>query len=195
MWRITNLKKIYSGILIVAFTISNVFFGFPIDLVINKLNESKIVDNLYWAMKDKDVVDRGDVNIPTVVKQALAAQSSIDNAVSTAVTEHLSASPKTVFISQSTGYSFYVDSTGVCAYSKTTDGGSSWGAAVTVDSQTDCTSMAVWYDGWTPGDAGTRIEKILPRNPLRWHENYENWLVIMLGLVIASASAARFARR
>lgn len=157
MWRATNIKKSYAAVLLVAFTISNVFFGFPIDLLINKINESKIVDNLYWAMKDKDVVDRGDVNIPTVVKQALAAQSTIDSAVSTTVTEHLSGSPKTVFISQSTGYSFYVNSGGECSYSKTTDGGSSWGTAVTVDSQTDCTSIAVWYDQWTPGDAGTRI--------------------------------------
>ena len=32
-----------------------------------------------------------------------------------------------------------------------------------------------------------RIEKILPRNPLRWYENYENWIIIILGLVIAYA--------
>jgi len=143
--------------LLVAFTISNTFFGFPIDIVINKINESKIVDTLYWAMKDKDVVDRGDVNIPTVIRQALAAQSSIDNAVSTTVAEHTNGSPRTVFVSESTGYAFYVDSSGVCAYSKTTNGGSSWNTPVTVDSQTDCLKIAVWYDGWTPGDAGTRI--------------------------------------
>ena len=143
--------------MLVAFTISNTFFGFPIDIVINKINESKIVDTLYWAMKDKDVVDRGDVNIPTVIRQALAAQSSIDNAVSTTVAEHTNGSPRTVFVSESTGYAFYVDSSGVCAYSKTTNGGSSWNTPVTVDSQTDCLKIAVWYDGWTPGDAGTRI--------------------------------------
>ena len=32
-----------------------------------------------------------------------------------------------------------------------------------------------------------RIEKILPRNPLRWYENYENWIIIVLGLTIAYA--------
>jgi len=32
-----------------------------------------------------------------------------------------------------------------------------------------------------------RIEKILPQNPLRWYENYENWIIIILGLVIAYA--------
>ncbi len=32
-----------------------------------------------------------------------------------------------------------------------------------------------------------RIEKILPQNQLRWYENYENWIIITLGLVIAYA--------
>jgi len=29
-----------------------------------------------------------------------------------------------------------------------------------------------------------RIEKISPQNPLRWYENYENWFIIIVGLVI-----------
>lgn len=157
MWRTTKIKKIVAGILVVVFTVSNVFFGFPIDFFIDKINESKIVDNLYWALKDHDVVDRGDVNIPTVVKQALAAQATIDNAVSTGVSRNVSGSPRTVFTTQSIGYTFYVDSSGACVYSKTSDGGASWGGAVTVDPQTDCLALAVWYDQWTPGDAGTRI--------------------------------------
>jgi len=42
-----------------------------------------------------------------------------------------------------------------------------------------------------------RIEKILPRNPLRWYENYENWIILILGLVIAYAvyKAARSKRQ
>src|SRR3989338_5530897 len=32
-----------------------------------------------------------------------------------------------------------------------------------------------------------RIEKILPRNPLRWYERWEIWIIIVLGLVIAYA--------
>lgn len=31
----------------------------------------------------------------------------------------------------------------------------------------------------------TRVEKIPPQNPLRWYENYENWLIIVLGLAVA----------
>jgi len=32
-----------------------------------------------------------------------------------------------------------------------------------------------------------RTAKILPKNPLRWYENYENWIIIILGLVIVYA--------
>jgi len=32
-----------------------------------------------------------------------------------------------------------------------------------------------------------RMVKINPQNPLGWYENYENWLIIVLGLVIAYA--------
>lgn len=83
---------------------------------------------------------------------------TIDATVSTAVTEHNGSSPTVVFTTDTTGYAFYVDSNGACVYSKTTNGGTSWGTAVTVDAQTDCTGIAVWYDRWTPGDTtGTRI--------------------------------------
>ncbi len=80
-----------------------------------------------------------------------AAVVTIDNNVSLTATEHLFAGSQTVFTSDQVGYKFYVDNAGTCVYSKTTNGGTSWGAAVTVDSKTDCTSIAVWYDGWTPG--------------------------------------------
>jgi hypothetical protein len=89
---------------------------------------------------------------PTGVRQALAAQATIDASISTAAASHNGGSPTTVFTSQSIGYAFYRDSGGGCAYSKTTNGGANWGAAVTVDSQTDCLQIGVWYDRWTPGD-------------------------------------------
>ncbi len=95
--------------------------------------------------------------IPPKIKEAQAAQVTIDATVNITAGSHLGGSPTTVFISQTTGYAFYRDSTGACVYSKTTDGGATWGTAVTVDSQTDCINIAVWYDQWTPGDSGTRI--------------------------------------
>jgi hypothetical protein len=83
---------------------------------------------------------------------------TIDSTVSTAQTEHTGASPTIVFTTDQIGYVFYVDSTGVASYRKTTNGGTTWGTNVTVDSQTDVMSVAVWYDQWTPGDTtGTNI--------------------------------------
>lgn len=87
---------------------------------------------------------------------AYAAQVTVD---STATTTTLSQKmkPAMVFISSTTGYMFYKDSGGTCVYSKTTNGGTSWNAAVTVTAQTDCLTIRVWYDQWTPGDSGTMI--------------------------------------
>ncbi len=96
--------------------------------------------------------------IPPAIRKAKAAQVTIDNSIHTTSTSHLDSSPSTVFISETNGYTFYRDSGGQCVYSKTTNGGTSWGTAVTVDSQTDCLQIAVWYDRWTPGDnTGTLI--------------------------------------
>ena len=87
-----------------------------------------------------------------------AVEVTIDSTIDTAVTSHNGSSPTVVFISDQTGYAFYRDFTNACVYSKTTNGGTSWGVAVTVDAQTDCLKIAVWYDRWTPGDTtGTYI--------------------------------------
>lgn len=87
-----------------------------------------------------------------------AADVAIDASVHTTLTSHNGSSPTVVFISDQVGYAFFRDSAGSCAYNKTTDGGTSWGASVTVDAQTDCFKIAVWYDRWTPGDTtGTYI--------------------------------------
>jgi hypothetical protein len=49
-------------------------------------------------------------------------------------------------------------------YSKTLNGGTAWGAAVVIDSNTSCYGVTVWYDKWTPGDSGNYIH-ILTINP------------------------------
>ena len=90
-------------------------------------------------------------------EHARAAQITIDSAVNTTSISHLQSGSQTVFTDDQTGYKFYRDSTGICVYSKTTDGGGNWGSAVTVDAQTDCVRIAVWYDKWTPGDTGSFI--------------------------------------
>jgi hypothetical protein len=88
---------------------------------------------------------------------AMAAQVTLDNSVSTASTEHIIAGSATVFISDQVGYKFYVDNPGTCVYSKTTNGGTSWGTAVVVNSLNTCFGIVVWYDRWTPGDNGNNI--------------------------------------
>jgi len=90
-----------------------------------------------------------------------STEITVDSAVSTTQTEHGGASPTVVFTSDSNGYAFYVDSTGVGAYAKTTNGGSSWNTPVTFDSQTDVTGIAVWYDQWSPGDTSGTLVHIL----------------------------------
>jgi len=63
-----------------------------------------------------------------------------------------------VWISTSVGYVFYIDSTPNLVYRKTTDGGNTWSAAVTISAVTiPATKVSVWFDKWTTGDTGTKI--------------------------------------
>ncbi len=93
---------------------------------------------------------------------ALSASVVIDDTVNTTATSHNGTTFTNVFTSDQTGYAFYRDSTGACVYRKTTDGGTSWSTtSVTVDSQTDCIRVSLWYDRWTPGNTtGTRIHVV-----------------------------------
>ncbi|KXK00194.1 MAG: hypothetical protein UZ19_OD1000109 [Parcubacteria bacterium OLB19] len=88
---------------------------------------------------------------------AEAAVVVIEGSPNTTATAHTLAGAGTVFVNDQTGYKFYVTSTGACVYRKTTNGGTSWGSPVTVDSQTDCIDVSVWYDRWTPDDTGNYI--------------------------------------
>lgn len=98
------------------------------------------------------------INLPLFeVKKAEAAQVAIDATADITGASHLHGQSQSVFISDQVGYKFYRDSGLNCAYSKTTNGGTSWGAAVSVDAQTDCIGIAVWYDKWTPGGVGSFI--------------------------------------
>ena len=73
-------------------------------------------------------------------------------------TDEDSPSAAVVFINGDVGYAFFVGSSGRVGYHKTTNGGASWGTGVALTAQTDCFSIAVWYDQWTPGDSsGTYI--------------------------------------
>lgn len=88
---------------------------------------------------------------------AEAAQVTIDANPTTTGTVHTQLGSALVFVDDQVGYKFFRNSTGVCGYRKTTNGGTSWNAFVTTDNQTDCIGISVWYDQWTPGDSGTNI--------------------------------------
>lgn len=86
---------------------------------------------------------------------ASAAQFTISTGTNNSVVGQDGANPATVFISDQVGYAFMRYGVGVCSYSKTTNGGSSWGSVVQVTG--GCQHIAVWYDRWTPGDTGNYI--------------------------------------
>jgi hypothetical protein len=89
--------------------------------------------------------------------QALAAQVVVDADATATLAEHTILGSASVWVSDQVGYKFFVESTGTCVYSKSTNGGTSWGAVVIVDSDTSCFGVTVWYDKWTPGDNGDYI--------------------------------------
>ncbi len=76
----------------------------------------------------------------------------IDSSLHVTAQKYRSSQPRSVFTTDQIGYIFYVDSDGLTKYSKTTNGGTTWAAAVTVSNQASVVDVSVWYDRWTPGD-------------------------------------------
>ncbi|MDP2598336.1 MAG: hypothetical protein Q8P49_00730 [Candidatus Liptonbacteria bacterium] len=121
--------------------------------------------------------------------QAKAADTTIDASIDPAVASHNGGSPTVVFISDQIGYAFYRDSIGSCVYSKTTNGGGAWGMAVTVDAQTDCFKIAVWYDRWTPGNTtGTFIHISTIDNSDLWYARLDTASDTLTATVNASGA-------
>ncbi|KKM97936.1 hypothetical protein LCGC14_1163010 [marine sediment metagenome] len=61
-----------------------------------------------------------------------------------------------VWINTNAAYIFYVDGSADLVYQKTSDGGATWAAAVSVKAAT-LIKTSIWYDRWTPGNAGRLI--------------------------------------
>ena len=61
-----------------------------------------------------------------------------------------------VWIDVNTAYIFYQDGSSDLVYQKTTDGGATWATAVSIKVAT-LVKASIWYDRWTPGNAGTLI--------------------------------------
>ncbi|MFH0712335.1 MAG: hypothetical protein V2A55_00530 [Candidatus Jorgensenbacteria bacterium] len=97
--------------------------------------------------------------IPPKIQEAQAADITVDTGDTTPIAG-FQAPRALVWTSALIGYFFYIDSDNDFKYAKTTNGGSSWSAAVAeIDTDTTITALAfdVWYDKWTPGDNGTTI--------------------------------------
>jgi hypothetical protein len=88
-----------------------------------------------------------------------AANVAIDTNISATNETSNNASPQVVFVSNTIGYVFFVDSGGDCRVASTTNAGVTWSAAVRIDTMNtnDCIHVSVWYDRWTPGDSGNII--------------------------------------
>lgn len=63
-----------------------------------------------------------------------------------------------VFTTGSIGYFFFIDGDGDFFYSKTTNGGLTWGTGVAIDTgEVTVHAFDVWYDQWTPGNTDRGI--------------------------------------
>src|SRR4030095_2413181 len=82
------------------------------------------------------------------------ADVTIDGSISSSTARGMRS---VVFSTASIGYWFFIDSDGTFKYTKSSDGGASWGAAVAISAQTTDIAFDVWFDQWTPGDSGTLI--------------------------------------
>lgn len=86
---------------------SNIMLGFPADVLINKWNESNIVDNLYHATRDASVVDKSMRRLPAFTQKAHAANFSMQTGYytgngSTQSISGLGFQPQTVIIEAAT---------------------------------------------------------------------------------------------
>lgn len=83
------------------------------------------------------------------------ADVAIDSSISTSTARGMRS---VVFTTTLIGYQFYIDTgTSGFKYSKTTDGGATWGAGVLISAAVAGIAFDVWFDQWTPGDSGTLI--------------------------------------
>lgn len=84
-----------------------------------------------------------------------AAEVTIEASLSDATDMHTTGS-YVVFTSDLVGYAFAISATRI-EYSKTTDGGGTWGGVTEVSTGLNNGNLNIWYDRWTPGDTGTLI--------------------------------------
>jgi len=110
-------------------------------------------DSIYDTLTEENVGSADGVGTETTIYATLYD-----------ATDEYSPGPELVFISDQVGYVFFqVSRTASLSYSKTTNGGTSWGTPVDMTGGFQYTyrSRSIWYDKWTPGDTGTKIHIIV----------------------------------
>jgi hypothetical protein len=83
-------------------------------------------------------------------------------AMTSATTSFQGASPRMVWVSDTSGFLFDAYSTGSLGMSTTSNGGATWSSRVaSIDSvNADVVSFGIWYDRWTEGDTGNIIHVV-----------------------------------
>ncbi len=64
-----------------------------------------------------------------------------------------------IWVDALTAYVFYTETSADPVYRKTTDGGATWSSVTSLHTGT-VYKMSIWYDRWTPGDAGKAIHMV-----------------------------------
>lgn len=132
-------------------TVPGDFYGLDINLM--------STDRFFVTWFDNNAVL--DIFGDSIIPEPTDTLVVLDPAPNTTASVHTVAGSAVVFIDDLVGYKFHrygaAPNSGMCVYRKTTDGGLTWSTQVAVDTQADCSGIAVWYDQWTPGDTGDYI--------------------------------------
>ncbi len=119
------------------------------------------------AWWDNPGIPPNPINLETNAFNAIDILPSFDVVISDTIGAATSgaAHDALVWTDTLTGYMFYLSGVQDLVYRKTTDGGATWGAEVTVaTSAVVINKFSVWYDRWTPGDTGNLIHIAWIRN-------------------------------
>lgn len=143
-----------------------------------------------WYNDDLNII-RGNTISTTVSPKS---DYTIDGSALTTISQG-SQSPNTVFVNGTDGYVFYIDASSDVVYRKTHDGGHEWRDPVVLSPDKTWSNVSVWYDGWTPGDTGTKIHILAVETVTDdvWYYSLDTstdtldasgWLAAILGTVV-----------
>lgn len=131
-----------------------------------------------WLIAGWPQINFGGYSFPP--KNIASAAEAVIISAAYDVTMQYSSSPSTVFTTSLIGYHFYVNSSNDVVYASTTDSGATWSSEVSIDPDTPnvlWTTVAVWFDQWTPGDtSGTKIHIVAVNSTTGDEDVYYHYL-------------------